>query len=463
VEPPRESFQPLNAYQTKAIRTALVNRFTLIQGPPGTGKTTVIAALANCLVRSGIRPVLVCAQSNVATDFATKRIAQTGVNVVRVLSSTREQVENDIDPFTTKRLCAARFGEHFRKKVDSGDRKGITQMEQRVVQDADVVCTTCTCAGGARLGGTQFATVIFDESGQCVDPDLLIPLVHRAEQVVLVGDHKQLGPVILSRRCQRARFDLPLMQRLILKGIHPIVLRMQYRMHPALMEFPSEAFYQRFVKDGVTARARTRPGGDFISWPNPEVPMFFWNVRSEEEYFESGLSYVNRHELGCVAVLLEAMAAKGISANDIGVITPYAGQQALMIDDLPKLCNVQDQEFFENLEIASVDAFQGREKDFIILSNVRANGACDIGFLRDQRRLCVSLTRARYGLIVVSCANTFAKNALWCRYIEHCKKKGVFVEGTLNHLQPSEFKPFVENGAAGAEDDDETVGDWGVG
>jgi regulator of nonsense transcripts 1 len=229
------------------------------------------------------------------------------------------------------------------------------------------------------------------------------------------------------------------------------------------MEFPSEVFYQGFVKDGVTARARMRAGGDFISWPNPEVPMFFWNVKSEEEYFESGLSYVNRHELGCVAVLLEAMAAKGISPEDIGVITPYAGQQALMIDDLPKLCNVPDDRFFENLEIASVDAFQGREKDFIILSNVRANGACDIGFLRDQRRLCVSLTRARYGLIVVGCASTFAKNTLWCKFIEHCKKKGVFVEGQLNHLHPSEFNPLVEDGKAGADDEGEAVGDWGVG
>jgi regulator of nonsense transcripts 1 len=449
VDPPREHFAPLNASQIKAIRAALANRFTLIQGPPGTGKTTVIAALALSFVKAGHTPVLVCAQSNVATDFATKRIAQTGVHVVRVLSSTREQVASDVDSFTTKRLAATQYGEDFTTRLASGspeDHKRVTQMEIKVVNDSDVVCTTCTSAGGARLGRGSYPVVIFDESGQCVDPDLLIPLVHRAEQAVLVGDHCQLGPVILSHRCQRARYDLPLMQRLIVLGIHPIVLRMQYRMHPALSEFPSEAFYKHLVKDGITAAHRRWRGGDFVTWPNPEVPMFYWNVLSEEEYYESGLSYVNRHEIGCIAVLLDAMWRRGISASDIGVITPYAGQQALLIDSLPTLCRIDDPKFFEEIEIASVDAFQGREKNFIILSNVRANDVHDIGFLKDQRRLCVSLTRARYGMIVIGCARTFARNRLWCKYIEHCKSKGVFVEGSLTDLQPSQFEPLVGEG-----------------
>jgi regulator of nonsense transcripts 1 len=264
-------------------------------------------------------------------------------------------------------------------------------------------------------------------------------LVHGAEQVILVGDHRLLGPVISSERCQKARYDMSLMQRLVLRGIRPIVLRMQYRMHPGLSEFPNEAFYEKFLKDGVTAHRRTWPDA-FVKWPNPEIPLFFWNVKSEEEYYENGISFVNRHEAGCIAVLLDAMWRKGIKATDIGVITPYAGQQAFLSDNLPSMCAIRDIGFFEDLEIASVDAFQGREKNFIILSNVRANDGFDIGFLKDQRRLCVSLTRAKFGLIVIGCADTFAQNTIWCKFIEHCRKKGVFVEGNLNDLQPSEFE-----------------------
>ncbi|OHS92785.1 putative regulator of nonsense transcript [Tritrichomonas foetus] len=458
IEPPREHFSPLNASQIRCIKTALAQRFTLIQGPPGTGKTTVIAVLALSLVRAGIKPVLVCCQSNVATDFATRRVSQTGVKVCRVLSSTREQVDNDIDQYTTKKLASEQFGQKFQALLQSAneaDRKSITKLEIQVVQSSEVVCTTCTSAGGARLGGgTKFEAVIFDESGQCVDPDLLIPLVRGCQRAILVGDHRQLGPVLISKKSQRARYDLPLMQRLILMGWKPSILKMQYRMHPGLAEFPSKTFYQGFLKDGVTEAKRTWPKS-FLTWPNPNIPMFFWNVKSQEEYYENGLSYVNRHELGCIAVLLDSMWKNGINASDIGVITPYAGQQALLIEQLPDMCSIRDEKFFDEIEIASVDAFQGREKNFIILSNVRANDSYDIGFLKDSRRLCVSLTRAKYGLIVIGCADTFSKNKLWCRYIQHCMEKGVFVEGTLNDLQQSEFEPQVSLENDDDEDDDD--------
>ena len=443
-ELPREHFEPMNQSQTTAMYTALGQRFTMIQGPPGTGKTTVIAGLVYSLVCAGIRPVLVCAQSNVAADFATKRVAQTGVNVCRVLASTREQVDSDIEQFTTKRLAMARFGDAFAaalKAKDQAGHKNVTKMEMQVVEDSDVVCTTCTSAGGARLGGhLKFGAVLFDESGQLVDPDLIIPMVHGAQHVILVGDHKQLGPVIISPQCQSARYDMPIMQRLVALGFRPQLLRMQYRMHPGLSAFPSKAFYEGLLRNGLQEKHREWLLAH-IKWPNPNIPMFFWNVKSEEEYYENGLSFVNRHEAGCIAVLLDALWRSGVSAESIGIITPYAGQQAFLIDSLPSTCSIRDDNFFRDLEIASVDAFQGREKDFIILSNVRANNQCEIGFLNNQRRMCVALTRARYGLIVVACADTFTKNAPWCQFMEHCEKENVLVEGTLNDLRPSHFEP----------------------
>ncbi|EAY21670.1 putative regulator of nonsense transcripts, putative [Trichomonas vaginalis G3] len=462
-ELPPAYFKKLNPSQETAIKFILSHRFTLLQGPPGTGKTTTIAALALSFVKNGISPVLVCAQSNVATDFATLRVAQTGVKVARVLSSNREEVAGDVDRYTTKNLARTMFGEEFTKlenDKDEASRKSITRMDSDVVRQSEVVCTTCVSAGGARLGRIKFQAVIFDESGQCLDPDLLIPLVHGTRQCVLVGDHKQLGPVVVSRQAVKARYDIPLMQRLILNGIHPLVLRTQYRMHPGLSAFPSEAFYSGMLQDGVTAEHRTWPN-QFMKWPNPKLPLIFWNIPSKEEFYESGLSYVNRHEVGAVAVLLEAMYLGGVKASDIGVITPYAGQQIYMIETLPALCaKITDKSFFDEIEIASVDAFQGREKNFIILSNVRANDQHDLGFVKDLHRLCVSLTRARYGLIVLGCADTFSENKVWCKYIKHCQENRVFVDGSINDFKPSNFSPLIdlnknENNSESSDDDAE--------
>ena len=111
-----------------------------------------------------------------------------------------------------------------------------------------------------------------------------------------------------------------------------------------------------------------------------------------------------------VALLLEAMYKAAIKASDVGIITPYAGQQAYLIETHPTICANNKNKAFDDVEIASVDALQGREKNFIILSNVRANDQHDLGFVKDLHRLCVSLTRARYGLIVIGCADTFAEN-----------------------------------------------------
>ena len=448
VEPNVDGFPKLNEWQVKAAKVALSQRFTLIQGPPGTGKTTVIAALAHAFVKNGVKPVLVCAQSNVAADFATVRVAQTGVSVVRVLSTAREAVASDIDVFTTRHKAIEKFGEKFVEEIDSQDQKvrwAAVDKERQIIANSDVVCATCVSSGGARLKNIDFPVVIFDESGQCLDPDLLIGLTHNAQQAILVGDHRQLGPIVVSRAAAKARYDMPLMQRLVLLGVKPAVLRTQYRMHPAISVFPSRVFYHNFLNDGVSANDR-KWATPVIPWPNPEVPVLFWNVASKEEYYDSALSYVNRVEATCIGDVINAMAKNGIKASDIGIITPYAGQQTYLVESLPMICSI-DKSWFEDLEVASVDGFQGREKNFIIFSCVRANTSNEIGFLKDMRRLCVSLTRAKYGFICLGNADTFARNKLWVGFITHCISTGVFVEGdSLDGLKPSTFTSLLPEG-----------------
>ncbi|KAH0794274.1 regulator of nonsense transcripts 1 [Histomonas meleagridis] len=460
-------FQPpnlpkLNEFQRRACEVSLSQRFTLIQGPPGTGKTTVIAALAYSFVQSGIYPILVCAQSNVAADFATSRIAETGVKVTRVLSTSREAVDDKIDSLTTRKKAKEMYGESFIKLLEStneDDKRKVTNIEHEIIEVSDVVCATCTSSGGARLRNITFPVVIFDESGQCLDPDLLISLTHNAQQTILVGDHCQLGPVILSRDTAKARYDIPLIQRLILLEVHPIILRTQYRMHSSISEFPSSAFYMNLLNNGIKDEQR-KWEKEVIKWPNPLYPIMFWNVFGKEENYEFGLSYISRNETICIASILEKMYLNNVKSSDIGIITPYVGQQTYLIETLPYFCKNIKKEFFDELEIASVDAFQGREKNFIIFSCVRANDSFDIGFLKDKRRLCVSLTRAKYGLITLGDAKTFAKNKLWCKYIEHCISKKVFVEGKdVDSLVPSTFTPLVTTNEM--EDDDDEMDNVG--
>lgn len=436
----------LNSYQRHACEVALSQRFTMIQGPPGTGKTTVISALVYSFVKSNFKPILVCAQSNVAADFATLKISQLGLNVTRVLSTSREAVDTTIASLTTRKKALERHGESFSKLLESSDKEDsrkATAIEKEIIEKSDVVCATCTSSGGARLKGVNFQAVIFDEAGQCLDPDLLIALSHNAQQAILVGDHCQLGPVVLSKENVRNRYDLPLMQRLILDEVKPIILRTQYRMHSAISSFPSEAFYQNLLNNGVKDEDR-KWAKDVINWPNPNKPIIFWNVHSKEEYYDFGLSYLNTSECIVISSIIQKMYSNDVKASDIGIITPYVGQQTYLIETLPILCKDIPNEFFEDLEIASVDAFQGREKNFIIFSCVRANDSFDIGFLRDKRRLCVSLTRSKYGLITVGNAATFAHNPLWCKFIEHCASNKVFVEGnTVDSLSESSFTPLV--------------------
>jgi regulator of nonsense transcripts 1 len=246
---------------------------------------------------------------------------------------------------------------------------------------------------------------------------------------------------------------MPLMQRLVALGVKPSVLRTQYRMHPVISAFPSAFFYRKLIGDGLTEDDR-KWRTEVIPWPKRGVPLLFWNVDSREENYESAMSYVNTNETACVGKLLESMVAKGVAPEDLGVITPYAGQRAWLIENLPRITNIPA-DFFDRLEIASVDAFQGREKNFIIFSAVRANSQHDIGFLKDRRRICVSLTRARYGLIVIANAPTFAKNKMWVDYITHCMEKEVFVTGSLDHLTPSQFQSLIPATDVADLDDDE--------
>ncbi|KAJ5228044.1 hypothetical protein N7489_008752 [Penicillium chrysogenum] len=436
----------LNGSQINAVKSVLQRPLSLIQGPPGTGKTVTSATIIYHLAKINGGQVLVCAPSNVAVDQLCERIHRTGLKTVRVTAKSREDVEsavgflslheqvrmNDSNIELVKlNQLKAELGE-----LSSQDEKRLKQLtrsaEREILTNADVICCTCVIP---RLSKGKFRTVLIDESTQSAEPECMIPLVLGCKQVVLVGDHQQLGPVIMNKKAAKAGLNQSLFERLVILGCSPIRLNVQYRMHPCLSEFPSNMFYEGSLQNGITIADRVRRDVDF-PWPIIDDPMMFWSNLGNEEISASGTSYLNRTEATNVEKIVTRFFKAGVQPKDIGIITPYEGQRSYIVSSM-QANGTFKKEHYKEIEVASVDAFQGREKDYIILSCVRSNDHQGIGFLSDPRRLNVALTRARFGLVILGNPKVLSKHPLWNCLLQHFKERHCLVEGPLSNLQES--------------------------
>ncbi|XP_012829085.1 PREDICTED: regulator of nonsense transcripts 1 homolog [Erythranthe guttata] len=441
----------LNASQVFAVKSVLQKPISLIQGPPGTGKTVTSAAIVYHMAKQGQGQVLVCAPSNVAVDQLAEKISATGLKVVRLCAKSREAVSSPVEHLTlhyqVRHLDTSEKSELHKLQqlkdeqgeLSSSDEKKYKALkratEREISQSADVICCTCVGAGDPRLANFRFRQVLIDESTQATEPECLIPLVLGVKQVVLLGDHCQLGPVIMCKKAARAGLAQSLFERLVLLGVKPIRLQVQYRMHPALSEFPSNSFYEGTLQNGVTINERQSPGIDF-PWPVPNRPMFFYVQMGQEEISASGTSYLNRTEAANVEKIVTTFLKSGVVPSQIGVITPYEGQRAYIVNYMSRNGALR-QQLYKEIEVASVDSFQGREKDYIILSCVRSNEHQGIGFLNDPRRLNVALTRARYGIVILGNPKVLSKQPLWNGLLTHFKEHECLVEGPLSNLKQS--------------------------
>ncbi|GKY90300.1 ATP-dependent helicase NAM7 [Mayamaea pseudoterrestris] len=445
---------PLNESQMAAVAIVLQRPFSLIQGPPGTGKTVTSATLVYHLTKQNMGQILVTAPSNVAVDQLTEKIAATGLRVVRVASKTREATTSSVDHLCLHIMVPLAAGDEFKKlqrlkeeigELTERDMKKYRMLQNRtereILQAADVICTTCVGAGDPRLKNFRFRQVLIDEATQAIEAEALIPIVMGAKQVIFVGDHCQLGPVVMCKAADKAGLTRSLFERLVIAGNRPIRLQVQYRMHPALSEFPSNMFYEGSLQNGVTEADRQLMdlpdfhGKEDFPWPNPSKPMFFYSITGMEEMSSSGVSYLNRTEASHVEKIVTHLLRMGCSPAQIGVITPYDGQKKY-VSEYMRRAGALSSSLYEAVEVASVDAFQGREKDFILVSCVRSSETQGIGFLSDPRRLNVALTRARLGIILLGNPRVLSKNALWAALLIHFKENDALVEGTLNNLQP---------------------------
>eukprot|EP00227_Mantoniella_beaufortii_P010412 CAMPEP_0197594112 /NCGR_PEP_ID=MMETSP1326-20131121/19759_1 /TAXON_ID=1155430 /ORGANISM="Genus nov. species nov., Strain RCC2288" /LENGTH=1013 /DNA_ID=CAMNT_0043160221 /DNA_START=77 /DNA_END=3114 /DNA_ORIENTATION=+ len=441
----------LNHSQIQAVRAVLQRPLSLIQGPPGTGKTVTSATIVYHLAQQGQGQVIVCAPSNVAVDQLAEKIEQTGLKVVRLNAKSRESVLSPVEHLTLHYqvahldspehadLAKLQMLKDELGELSSNDEKRYRALkratEKEILQSADVICTTAVGAGDPRLANFRFRQVLMDESTQATEPECLIPLIMGAKQVVMVGDHCQLGPVVTCKKAARAGLGQSLFERLILLGVQPIRLQVQYRMHPCMSEFPSNTFYEGALQNGVSAAERLLTHVEF-PWPNPSKPMMFWSMSGQEEISASGTSYLNRTEAASVEKIVTHFLRAGVAPENLGVVTPYEGQRAYVVQHMTR-AGVLRQQLYKDIEVASVDSFQGREKDFIILSCVRSNEKAGIGFLNDPRRLNVAMTRARSGLVIIGNPKVLNRQPLFHDLLMHFKDNDCLVEGPLTGLKQS--------------------------
>jgi len=300
-----------------------------------------------------------------------------------------------------------------------------------VIEEADIIVTTNATAGSDFLNGKTFDVSIIDEGSQSMEPSSLISCT-KSEKLIMSGDHNQLPPTILSAKSKEV-LSKTLFQRLI--NEHPknsYMLRIQYRMNKEIMYFSNKYFYDgKLIADesvenhDLSDLTTSNIPDDYIL--NPDNIVLFLNTsfskRKNEEQKSGSKSRMNYYEAEVIHKILEKLEDVNINLESVGIISPYFDQIELIQD------TIKD-EFKASPEISTVDGFQGREKEIIIISNVRSNEDSEIGFLKDYRRLNVSITRAKRKLIIIGDSETLSKNENFNNLIEYLKEKELFYDIT---------------------------------
>eukprot|EP00892_Ulva_mutabilis_P004345 jgi/Ulvmu1/2282/UM013_0129.1 len=506
----------LNKSQSAAIAASITRTFSLWQGPPGTGKTATLVALMQVLVaasesspqaKAQLGQLLVSGGTNACADNLAAGAAAAGLSVARVGNPAR------VDP-SVRHLCAEALAEHtvtgqraaaLRQQADalaaaagrggrgaSAPPNAAAAAHQRrvdvlwrqaeallsaavaeVLAGVQVVCCTCTAAGAPSLPGLH-RMVIIDEATQATEAATVIPLVRGAECVVLAGDPQQLPPTVVSEEARRLGLDQSLMERRFSGGMPAELLRVQYRMHPGIADFPSRWFYAGKLRSGVTEADRPLPAG--LPWPKPEtvaetkdgtpkwtgMPVVLVDASGGREgtarltgaqtaavapevsdaaadglreYSQQGssrqggahVSYANKFEAVLAVSAAHALCAGG-DVRSVALLTPYRGQvRAIEAELAARSTAFRELRHRVEVSVSSVDGYQGKEADAVVFSVTRNNQRGALGFVSDPRRMNVAITRPRNGLVVIGAPNMLENDKNWGRWLNWCRKYAAVV------------------------------------
>jgi len=455
----KPDFSEQRGYVVRGLNTSQNNALSLIQnandiafihGPPGTGKTTTIVEAIYQTLKSE-HQVMVCAPSNAAVDLLVEKLSQNGLSVVRmghparvtdeILNLTLDAKVARHQDFKLLKSLKKQSEEYFNLSGKWKRNFGASEREQRkfmlsearklrieaqklsnyITNDVLLKCqiVACTLVGAShkKLKGMRFTTVFMDEAGQALEPASWIPVL-KADRIVMAGDHQQLPPTIKSFEAGKKGLSITLFEKAIRRNDADVMLKEQYRMHEKIMRFSSVYFYDSNLKANESVAQKTIFTNDSpLEFIDTAGTGFFESVNRETK------SSLNKEEAVLVFKHLEKYweEIKDAQINpveSIGIISPYKAQievlNSLLIDsDLPK-------ELKSIISINTVDSFQGQERDIIYISLVRSNETGQIGFLSDERRMNVAMTRAKMKLVIVGDSATIAsKNIFYNELIDY--------------------------------------------
>ena len=468
--------QSLNKSQKSAIKNCLTTQnFFLIHGPFGTGKTRTLVELISQEVRQNHK-VLATGESNAAVDNIVERLVlNKKLKITRLghpqrvskdnitytlaykvethsLNDKIKRIHRKIDKLVEKRSSFTKPTPQYRRGFSDHDilyyaskgkgGRGISadkmksmanwldynleidemhdeikrienKMIKDIIEDSDVILSTNSSAALESISQTKFDVVIVDEASQATIPSVLIPIA-KARRFILAGDHKQLPPTIISNHAQDLQNTL--FESLIEKYPHKSqLLNVQYRMNKSLMEFPNSEFYNNNLKSDSSVNNITLK--DISDVEDDDALLFVdtCDVENHEKHLKDSKSIVNHVEARIALKFANDYIKAGINEKDIGIISPYADQVKLISEKT-------------DIEVKTVDGFQGREKEIIIISTVRSNEYGQIGFLKDLRRLNVAITRAKRKLIIIGNSNTLKSDPTYERLINFVDEKNLRVK-----------------------------------
>ncbi len=447
----------LNTSQNQAVNRILsAQDVVIIHGPPGTGKTTTLVQAIVQLAQSE-GTILACAPSNPAVDLLTEKLLEQGLTVVRLGNISRvnetllrHTVEGHLTnlPEYERLQAMKREAENYRKKART--LRGKLNLEERaqrkewlkqatvvtqqvgmienylidqLITQADVVCCTLVGAASPHILHKEFETLVIDEAAQALEAATWIPIT-RAKKVVLVGDPHQLPPTIVSIKAQRQGLHKTLMEKCLHYIKKVVLLQTQYRMNELIMGFSNQEFYQNQLQ----ADSSVKNWQLSLQQKHSTKAVEFIDTAGcgyTEQMNPQSKSYFNPQEYAILGQHLDILLNRCVAPPrpSVGIISPYKEQTTYIQEALE-----EHEQLWElaAIDINTVDAFQGQERDIIYISLVRSNAKKEIGFLKDFRRMNVAMTRAKKKLVIIGDSATLEKYPFYQNLVAYCKANNCY-------------------------------------
>nr|XP_023021067.1 RNA helicase Mov10l1-like [Leptinotarsa decemlineata] len=413
----------------------------IVFGPPGTGKTVTIVEAILQLKNKTNSQILVCAPANAACNMLTSKLLMhcNKNELIRIMSNTVDvsTIHQDVLEYSNY----IEDGEFYR--VDAAKLKNYR-----------IIITTLIHIG--RYSGMLKPDIVFiDEAAQACEPevDCALAMIEKGKQIILAGDPRQLGPSTSSLAARRYGLGVSLLERLMDLELYKsqdsnyiTMLRQNFRSHSTILKLPNELFYQGqlqaaapnsendpIAKIFVYEKIDELRKGKNVTKRRKGKAVEFCNIISKESRQGRSPSYFNGMEMQMVLNYVKALISlqfenseDNVLQEQIGVVTPYIRQ-------VYKVREILRNNNFEGVEVGTTETFQGREKRIIIISTVRAqqdlllhDKQYNLGFVRNEKRFNVALTRAMSKLIIIGCGHVLATDAKWLSYMELCENLNGF-------------------------------------